>query len=113
MPRKKRRVCSPEEKSAILRHTDIAYISLGGTFYDLISVLDGYSRFLVHWEIQGSMTEMDVEIVLQRAPEGFPGFNPRIISDNGSALSPGFQDLHSCRRHEPRPHITLLSSVKR
>ena len=31
-----------------------------------------------------SMTEADVEIVLQRAREQFSGVSPRIISDNGS-----------------------------
>jgi transposase InsO family protein len=29
------------------------------------------------------MTEMDVEIILQRAKERFPEARPRIISDNG------------------------------
>ena len=67
-------------------HTDVAYINLGGTFYYLISVLDGYSRFLVHWELRESMTSMDVEIVLQRARDRFRSFSPRIISDNGSAF---------------------------
>lgn len=64
----------------------MAYVNLGGTFYYLISVLDGYSRFLVHWELRESMTSMDVEIVLQRARERFPASRPRIISDNGSAF---------------------------
>ena len=64
----------------------MAYVNLGGTFYYLISVLDGYSRFLVHWELRTSMTTMDVEIVLQRARERFPAAKPRIISDNGSAF---------------------------
>jgi len=64
-------------------HTDISYINIRGTFYYLCSVLDGYSRYLVHWEIRGSMTEADVEIVLQRAHERFPDAHPRIISDNG------------------------------
>lgn len=44
---------------------DISYLNLGGTFYFLISVLDGYSRFVVHWEICESMREQDVELVLQ------------------------------------------------
>ncbi|MCP4489888.1 MAG: IS3 family transposase [Gammaproteobacteria bacterium] len=67
-------------------HTDIAYVNVGGTFYYLISVLDGYSRFLVHWELRESMTEQDVEIVLQRGRESFPEARPRLISDNGSAF---------------------------
>jgi len=64
-------------------HIDIAYLNISGTFYYLISVLDGYSRYLVHWEIRERMSELDVEIVLQRAREQFPGATPRIISDNG------------------------------
>lgn len=64
-------------------HIDIAYLNLGGTFYYLISVLDGASRAIVHWEIRESMTELDVELVLQRAHEQHPAVHPRIISDNG------------------------------
>lgn len=65
-------------------HCDIAYVNICGTFYHLITVLDGFSRYIVHWEIRESMTERDVEIVLERAKEKFPGQKPRIITDNGS-----------------------------
>jgi transposase InsO family protein len=64
-------------------HTDISYLNLGGTFYYLCSVLDGYSRKVLHWEIRESMTERDVEMVIQRAREKYPQARPRIISDNG------------------------------
>lgn len=64
-------------------HMDISYINLGGTFYYLCAVLDGYSRFIVHWEIRPAMKEVDVELVLQRAPEKFPEARPRMITDNG------------------------------
>ena len=64
-------------------HIDISYVNVCGTFYYLISVLDGCSRYIVHWELRESMKEADVEIVLQRAREAFPGTKPRIISDNG------------------------------
>ena len=64
-------------------HCDISYINICGTFYYLCSILDGFSRYIVHWEIRESMTERDVEIVLQRAREKFPNAKPRIISDNG------------------------------
>lgn len=49
----------------------------------MCSVLDGYSRFIVHWEIREAVKESDVEIILQRAREKFPEARPRIISDNG------------------------------
>ena len=64
-------------------HIDVSYININGTFYYLCSVLDGYSRFLVHWELRASMTEAEIEIVLQRAREKYPDARPRIISDNG------------------------------
>jgi len=64
-------------------HVDISYLNLGGTFYYLCSLLDGYSRFIVHWEIRESMTEQEVETIIQRALEKHPGETPRIISDNG------------------------------
>lgn len=64
-------------------HTDISYINVGGTFYYLSAVLDGYSRYIVHWALKESMTEADVEILLQQALERFPGASPRIITDNG------------------------------
>lgn len=64
-------------------HIDIAYLNICGTFYYLCSILDGYSRYLVHWEIRQQMTEADVEIILQRAREKFLQARPRIISDNG------------------------------
>jgi putative transposase len=47
------------------------------------SILDGYSRFLVHWDLRESLTETDIEIILERAKERYPGVRPRVISDNG------------------------------
>jgi putative transposase len=64
-------------------HVDISYLNIAGTFYFLCSILDGYSRFIVHWEIREKMEEIDVETILQRAREKFPGTSPKIISDNG------------------------------
>ena len=64
-------------------HIDISYINISGTFYYLCSVLDGYSRFLVHWDLRESMRETDIEIILERAKERYPEARPRIISDNG------------------------------
>ncbi|MCP4889082.1 MAG: transposase family protein [Planctomycetaceae bacterium] len=67
-------------------HVDISYINVGGTFYYLISVLDGVSRYIVHFDFRKSMTEVDVEIVCQAAIEKHPGVKPRIVSDNGPQL---------------------------
>jgi len=64
-------------------HVDVSYINICGTFYYLCSLLDGCSRYIVHWEIREQMMEKDVEIIMQRAKEKFPDARPRIISDNG------------------------------
>lgn len=64
-------------------HIDVSYLNVAGTFYFLCSILDGYSRLIVHWEIRETMAEPDVETVLQRAREKYPDARPRIISDNG------------------------------
>jgi transposase InsO family protein len=75
-------------------HTDISYINVGGTFYYLITLLDGFSRYIVHTEIRNAMTELDVQVVIQRALELFPGETPRIISDNGKQfVSRDFKEL--------------------
>ncbi|MDO8631737.1 MAG: DDE-type integrase/transposase/recombinase [Phycisphaerales bacterium] len=64
-------------------HVDVSHINVCGTFYYLCTLLDGCSRYVVHWEIREAMKEIDVEQILQRAREKFPGVTPRIISDNG------------------------------
>ena len=64
-------------------HIDVSYINISGTFYYLCSILDGCSRYIVNWDLRGSMTEADIEIILERAKEFHPEARPRIISDNG------------------------------
>ena len=64
-------------------HVDVSYINVQGTFYYLTSILDGATRYLIHWELRETMTEQDVEVTVQRALERHPGVTPRIISDNG------------------------------
>jgi len=64
-------------------HVDVSYINVSGTFYYLTSVLDGFSRAIVHSELRESMTERDVETIVQRGLERYPDAKPRIISDNG------------------------------
>jgi hypothetical protein len=31
-------------------HIDVSYLNIAGTFYYLCSVLDGFSRSIVHWD---------------------------------------------------------------
>jgi putative transposase len=64
-------------------HVDISYLNIAGTFYFVCSILDGYSRYIVHQEIRENMGNGAVEIIIQRAREACPNETPRIISDNG------------------------------
>ncbi len=64
-------------------HVNISYLNIAGTFYYLASLLDGMSRSIVHFEIHESMTEPQIELLLQRAREKYPDARPRVISDNG------------------------------
>ena len=64
-------------------HVDVAYVNVAGTFYYLCSLLDGCSRAIVHWDIGEATTEADIELIIQKALEHYPGATPRIISDNG------------------------------
>lgn len=65
-------------------HTDIAYIKVQGVFYFLIMMLDGYSRFVLDWELMPDMLGSSVESFVQRVKEKYPHTKPRLINDNGS-----------------------------
>lgn len=84
-------------------HVDFSYINIAGTFYYLCSVLDGCSRSILSWDIRPAMKEADAEIVLQRAHETFPGFRPRIITDNGSQFVA--KDFKAFIRHFQTSHV--------
>jgi transposase InsO family protein len=64
-------------------HLDISYINCKGTFVYLIALIDGYSRYLVHYEIRLSVEALDVELLIEHAREKFPGVTPVLITDNG------------------------------
>ena len=84
-------------------HVDIAYLNISGTFYYICSVLDGYSRAILHWEIRETMKEGEVEIIIQRAREAYPGVKPRIISDNGPQFIA--KDFKTFIRHAGMTHV--------
>lgn len=66
-------------------HIDIKYVNFKGGFIFFISVLDGFSRAILSYDICPSMTEQDVAVVLQKAYEkyGQTENSVRLISDNG------------------------------
>lgn len=75
-------------------HTDIAYIKIKNVFYFLIMLLDGYSRYLLDWELMTDMTGKSVENFIQQAKEKYPHAKPMLINDNGSQfISHDFKKL--------------------
>lgn len=65
-------------------HTDIAYVILSGVHYYLIFMLDGFSRFILHWELMTDMSAMSVELFTQKTIDKYPEARPMVIHDNGS-----------------------------
>jgi transposase InsO family protein len=65
-------------------HTDIAYVIMSGIHYYLIFMLDGFSRFLLHWELMTDISGTSVEIFTQKTIDKYPEAMPMVIHDNGS-----------------------------
>lgn len=65
-------------------HTDIAYIKIGGIFYFLIMMLDGYSRYMLDWDLMPDMLGGSVEKFVQQVKDKYPFVKPKLINDNGS-----------------------------
>lgn len=64
-------------------HIDIKYIFFGGKFYFLISIIDGYSRFIINHGLFEDMKTETITTLIQEAKDKYQGVSPRIISDNG------------------------------
>ena len=66
-----------------LYHLDISYINFRGTFVYLVCLIDGFSRYIVHFELRTSVEALDIEILMERARSKYPGESPVLITDNG------------------------------
>jgi len=93
-------------------HTDIMYLRVEDTWYFLVTVLDSYSRYVVHWNLLGSMAAWDVTLVVQEALElarkNYPGASdvkPAIVSDNGTQFTS--KDFKQLIRHFELEHIRI------
>lgn len=74
-------------------HTDLMYLRIADTWYFLVTVLDAYSRYVVHWELLTTMAAADVRLVIQEALER-TGATPSVVTDNGSQFTAAeFKDL--------------------
>jgi hypothetical protein len=95
-------------------HIDVSYINISGTFYYLCSILDGCSRYIVNWDLRESMTEADIEIILERAKEMHPEARPPDhLRQRAAVHRQGLQGVHSDLGHDPRQNFSLLSPIER
>ena len=67
-------------------HTDLMYLRIADSWYFLVTVLDAYSRYVVHWELLTSMRASDVRLAIQQALE-VTGATPRVVTDNGAQFT--------------------------
>ena len=67
-------------------HTDLMYLRIQDSWYFLVTVLDAYSRYVVHWELLSTMAASDVQLVIQHALEQ-TGATPDVVTDNGSQFT--------------------------
>ena len=68
-------------------HVDLMYLYIGGRWYYLVDLLDGYSRFLVHWTLNVTMTAETVTLTAQQALEQLGqrrAGEPQVVHDHGS-----------------------------
>jgi putative transposase len=90
-------------------HTDLAYVKVRGVFYFLVIILDGYSRYVLDWELMPDMLGASVEDFVQRVREQYPACHPKLIHDNGTQFISGdfkkllrrldVQQVHTRRNH--------------
>lgn len=107
---------APPERPDQVWHIDLMYVLIGQRWYYLVDILDGYSRYLVHWRLNLTMTCDSVMMVVQEALDKLKGDqscrqedSPTIVHDNGSqfvstewkmfAGSVGFRDVRTRVAH--------------
>jgi transposase InsO family protein len=95
--------------------TDLMYLRIGVGQYYLVTFLDEYSRYLVHWELLSDMGGVSVGLAAQAALEkeknsweGTKKLPPEIRSDNGSCyVSREFREVlarHGLAHQRIKPH---------
>ena len=77
----------PPTRSHERWHTDLMYLWVRGRWYFLVTVLDAYSRYIVHWELLSSMRADNVTDVVHAALDKYPGVRPQVVHDRGSQFT--------------------------
>jgi len=77
----------PPDRPDQVWHLDLMYLYIRPRWYYLVDVLDGYSRYLVHWKLnmtmQADLVMLAVQEALDTLPHRRPG-EPQLVHDHGS-----------------------------
>lgn len=94
---------TPPDRPDQVWHVDLMYLYIRPRYYYLVDILDGYSRYLVHWNLNLTMHADLVMLAVQEALDTLstrqPG-EPRIVHDHGSQFV----------SHEWRTFVTLAGA---
>ena len=78
---------APPDRPDQVWHIDLMYLYIKPRWYYLVDILDGYSRYLVHWKLHMTMHADLVMLTVQEALETLssrrPG-EPQLVHDHGS-----------------------------
>ena len=85
-PKPLRRPPPPERPNEVW-HIDLMYVQVGPRWFYLVDILDGYSRYLVHWTLNPTMKTdtvlMTVEAALAKLSTPRLAGEPRLVHDHG------------------------------
>lgn len=104
IPGSLRRPKKPETPNEVW-HIDLMYLRVNWRWFYLVDIIDGYSRYLVHWTLNPTMEAHAVTLTVQEALEKWDliGKAPIVVHDNGCQfLSKDWRDLAS---HHGMPSI--------
>ena len=77
----------PPDRPDQVWHLDLMYLYIRPRWYYLVDILDGYSRYLVHWKLnmtrQADLVMLAVQEALGTLPSRYPG-EPQLVHDHGS-----------------------------
>ncbi len=98
--------------------TDLMYVRFGAHQYYLVTFLDEYSRYVVHWELLTGMDGVSVSLAAQavletlpRTEEGRLAVMPEIRSDKGSCYVS--RDFHGVLAEHGLAHQRIGGIVRR
>ena len=78
---------TPPDRPDQVWHLDLMYLYIRPRWYYLVDILDGYSRYLVHWKLNMTMQADLVVLAVQEALDTLPNRRlgePQLVHDHGS-----------------------------